>query len=93
MMITRILGEGQYEIDEKHLDRLNRLDSALQSAARADDAAAFTAALSALVGAVRTLGTRLPDEMITVSDLVLPDEDTSLSQVRDLLTDEGLIPG
>ncbi|WP_030546377.1 hypothetical protein [Streptomyces albus] len=92
-MIARILGDGQYEIAEEHLDRLNRLDAALQSAVRTDDAQAFAAALSALVGTVRELGTRLPDEMITVSDLVLPDEDTSLRQVRDLLTDEGLIPG
>ena len=31
-MIMRILGEGQYEIAEEHLSRLNELDSALQSA-------------------------------------------------------------
>jgi hypothetical protein len=92
-MITRILGEGQYEIAEEHLDRLNELDSALQSAADADDETAFTTALSALLDAVRNLGTPLPDERITPSDLVLPDADTSLTQVRELLSDEGLIPG
>ena len=41
----------------------------------------------------RSLGTPLPDEQITPSDLVLPDADTSLAQVRALLSDEGLIPG
>ncbi|MDX3308162.1 hypothetical protein P1S61_03375 [Streptomyces sp. ME08-AFT2] len=92
-MIMRILGEGQYEIAEEHLDRLNELDAALQSAADAGDEAAFTTALSALLDAVRSLGTPLPDERITPSDLVLPDEDTSLTQVRELLSDEGLIPG
>ncbi|WP_328478389.1 hypothetical protein OHS71_08350 [Streptomyces sp. NBC_00377] len=92
-MIMRILGEGQYEITEEHLDRLNELDAALQSAADADDETAFTAALSALLDAVRSLGTPLPDERITPSDLVLPDADTSLTQVRELLSDEGLIPG
>ncbi|MCX4624613.1 MULTISPECIES: PspA-associated protein PspAA [Streptomyces] len=92
-MIMRILGEGQYEITEEHLDRLNELDAALQSAADAGDEAAFTAALSALLDAVRSLGTPLPDERITPSDLVLPDADTSLTQVRELLSDEGLIPG
>ncbi|MFH9861362.1 hypothetical protein [Streptomyces sp. NPDC017202] len=92
-MILRILGEGQYEITEEHLDRLNELDAALQSAADADDETAFTAALSALLDAVRSLGTPLPDETITPSDLVLPDADTSLTQVRELLSDEGLIPG
>jgi hypothetical protein len=92
-MIMRILGEGQYEIAEEHLDRLNELDSTLQRAADTGDEAAFTSALSALLDAVRTLGTRLPDETITPSDLVLPDQDTGLDRVRELLSDEGLIPG
>lgn len=92
-MIMRILGEGQYEIADEHLDRLNELDSALQSAADAGDEAAFTPALAALLDAVRSLGTPLPDDVITPSDLVLPDEDTSLAEVRTLLSDEGLIPG
>ncbi|MGW0749109.1 PspA-associated protein PspAA [Streptomyces sp. NPDC002587] len=92
-MIMRILGEGQYEIAEAHLVPLNELDTALQWAADAGGEAAFTAALSALLDAVRTLGTPLPDDAITPSDLVLPDADTSLAQVRELLSDEGLIPG
>ncbi|WNZ09671.1 PspA-associated protein PspAA [Streptomyces sp. 11x1] len=92
-MIMRILGEGQYEVTDEHLNLLNELDTALQSAADAGDEAAFTTALSALLDAVRSLGTPLPDERITPSDLVLPDADTSLAQVRDLLSDEGLIPG
>ncbi|WP_406263769.1 hypothetical protein OHT93_02330 [Streptomyces sp. NBC_00191] len=92
-MIMRILGEGQYEITDEQLTRLNELDSDLQSAADAGDESAFTAALSALLDAVRSLGTPLPDDRITPSDLVLPDGDTSLRQVRELLSDEGLIPG
>ena len=92
-MIMRILGEGQYEIAEEHLNHLNELDSALQEAADAGDEAAFATALSALLDAVRSLGPPLPDARITPSDLVLPDEATSLTQVRELLSDEGLIPG
>ncbi|MFJ4077703.1 hypothetical protein ACIP2Z_01970 [Streptomyces iakyrus] len=92
-MIMRILGEGQYEVTEDHLDRLNELDAALQSAADADDDTLFATTLSALLDAVRSYGTPLPAETITPSDLVLPDEDTSLTQVRELLSDEGLIPG
>lgn len=92
-MIMRILGEGQYKITDEHLDRLNELDAALQSAADTGDESAFATALSALLDAVRSLGTPLPDETIKPSDLVLPDEDTSLTQVQALLSDEGLIPG
>jgi hypothetical protein len=92
-MIIRILGEGQFEIAEDRIDELNRLDTAVQSAADADDEQAFTAALPALLNAVRTLGAPLPDELITPSDLVLPDADTSLRQVQEMISDEGLIPG
>ncbi|MGW5206922.1 PspA-associated protein PspAA [Streptomyces griseoincarnatus] len=92
-MIMRILGEGQYEVTEEHMNLLNELDAALQSAADAGDEAAFTIALSALLDAVRSLGAPLPVEQITPSDLVLPDADTSLTQVREMLSDEGLIPG
>ena len=87
------IASEEYELAAKHLDRLNELDSDLQSAADADDEAAFATALAALLDAVRALGTPLPDETITPSDLVLPDADTSLTRVRELLSDEGLIPG
>ncbi|GAA2498494.1 PspA-associated protein PspAA [Streptomyces gobitricini] len=92
-MIMRILGEGQYDVADGHLDRLNQLDSALQAAADEGDDTAFASALSALLDAVRSLGTPLPDERITPSDLVLPYETTSLPQLRELLSGEGLIPG
>lgn len=92
-MIVRILGEGQYEVAEADVDRLNELDAAVQSAADAGDDAAFAAAVADLLRAVRGLGSRLPDDVIKPSDAVLPDEGTGLAQVRAMLTDEGLVPG
>ena len=92
-MIARILGEGQYEIADRDLARLNELDSQLQSAVDANDETAFRNALSALLAAVRGLGTPLPEERITPSDLVLPDAEAGLEEVRELLSEEGLIPG
>ncbi|MEW2636286.1 hypothetical protein AB0903_32745 [Streptomyces sp. NPDC048389] len=35
----------------------------------------------------------LPDERVTPSDVVLPGADSSLRQVEEILSDEGLIPG
>lgn len=92
-MIMRILSEGQYAIGDQHLDRLNELDSAVQSAVDAGDEVAFTTALAALLDAVRSLGEPLPGETITPSDLVLPEAEASLREVRELLTGEGLVPG
>ena len=44
-MIVRILGEGQYDVADHALDRLNELDAALEAAVEAGDEAAFAAAL------------------------------------------------
>ena len=92
-MIVRILGEGQVDVPDGELDSLNSLDDALQAAVDGGDEAQFTQSLVALLSRVREVGRPLPDEEIVSSDLVLPSADASLAEVRDLLGDEGLIPG
>ena len=43
--------------------------------------------------AIRTAGHALPDDSLLDSDLMLPPADATLEEVRELLGDEGLIPG
>ncbi|MFD6751306.1 PspA-associated protein PspAA, partial [Streptomyces anthocyanicus] len=43
--------------------------------------------------AVRRLGTPLPDDALEPSELILPAPDASLDEVREMLSDDGLIPG
>ena len=52
-MIVRILGEGQYDVADDALARLNCLDNDLECAVEAGDEAAFAAALTALLDGVR----------------------------------------
>jgi hypothetical protein len=92
-MIIRIMGEGQLRLDDSAVDELNKLDSALEQAVDQDDEAAFGPALRALLEKARAVGTALPDDAIEPSDLILPGEDATIEQVRDLLADGGLIPG
>jgi hypothetical protein len=92
-VIVRILGEGQRRVDEGAIDGLNALDDKLVAAVEGSDDDAFKAALAALLDQVRELGAPLPDDEIVPSDLVLPTADASLAEVRELLGDEGLIPG
>ncbi len=92
-MIVRILGEGQFDVPEHALDGLNELDSDLGSAVESGDEATFRTALSALLGRIHQVGTRMPDDTLVPSDLVLPGSDADLAEVRELLGDEGLIPG
>ena len=92
-MIVRILGEGQVDVPDGELDSLNDLDDALQNAVDGGDEEGFTQSLAALLSRVRQVGRPLPDDEIVASDLVLPSADASLAEVRELLGDEGLIPG
>ena len=92
-MIVRILGEGQLDVPDAELDALNALDDAVQAAVDGGDDARFGEALAALLTRVREVGRPLPDDEIVPSELVLPSSDASLSEVRELLGDEGLIPG
>jgi hypothetical protein len=94
-MIVRVLGEGQYAVDDAHADLLNGLDSGLERAVDAGDEAGFRSALVDLLAQVRTVGERLPDDSLAPSDAVVPDEGSTLEEVRALLADssEGLIPG
>ena len=91
-MIVRIMGEGQWDVPDHHLDALNALDEALERAIEADDAAAFRAEMTALLDAVRQQGDRVDDDSLEESDLVLPPSDATLEEVRALLGEEGLIP-
>ena len=91
-MIVRILGEGQWDLDEAYLEALNALDTAVEQAIEAGDHAAFARGLVALLDVVRTQGTRLEDDALEDSDLILPMSDASLEEVRALLTEEGLVP-
>jgi hypothetical protein len=92
-VIVRISGEGQFSIDDAATAELNRLDSELEAAVNRNDEAAFTAALHGLLDQVRARGSALAADSLESSDLILPPEDASMDEVREMLTEEGLIPG
>ena len=92
-MIVRILSEGQYEVPDSEVDALNTLDDTVHAAIKGGDAVAFTDALGALLDAVRNLGGPISDEDIMASDAILPPADATLDEARELLQEDGLIPG
>jgi len=92
-MIVRILGEGQLEVPDGEMDGLNQLDADLQDAVDAGDEGRFRTTLARLLDRVRSAGERLPDDDLKPSELVLPAAEADLAEVRELLGDEGLIPG
>jgi hypothetical protein len=92
-MIVRILGEGQLQVPDSAVDELNRLDADLESAVEHNDEASFKPALEALLNRVREVGSPADADALEPSELIVPQSDATMAEVRKLLTDEGLIPG
>ncbi|MCO4698930.1 hypothetical protein LRR80_05019 [Streptomyces sp. RO-S4] len=92
-MIVRIMGEGQVTLAESRLAELNKLDEELLAEMENGDGPGFRETLKALLDKVHELGEPVPDDSLEPSDLILPSPDATLEEVRDLLTDDGLIPG
>ena len=95
-MIVRVLGEGQWTLEVDALEELNEIDVALEAAVDAGDQEGVRKSLVSLFEGVRKLGTPVPDDVIVESDLILPDTDSTVEEVRALLdsTTEyfGLLP-
>ncbi len=91
-MIVRLLGEGQFRVEDEFVGQLNELDDEIERAVAAGDERALWNGLQALAEAVRATGQRLSDDELVPSDAVIPPEDLSLDEARELLAAEGFIP-
>ncbi len=92
-MIVRILGEGQLHVDDTAAAELNELDSKLEAAVERNDESGFDPALAELLARVRAIGRPLEPGSLEPSELILPGEGASMSEVRRLLSGDGLIAG
>jgi len=92
-MIVRIIGEGQYRLDDALIDDLNALDAELQIDLVSDDAAHFCEVLQRMAALIHERGEPLADAEFLRSDAVVPPPDALIEEIRQLLGDEGLIPG
>jgi len=91
-VIVRLLGEGQFRVDDSLLARLNELDTEIEQAVAAEDERALWSGLQALADTVRENGERLADDDLSPSDAIIPPEDLSLEEAKELMQDEGFIP-
>jgi hypothetical protein len=91
-VIVRVMGDGQYEIDDEVAKGLNDLDNQTAQALEAGDEKKLAELLRRMAEAVRSNGARLADDDLTPSEAVVPPDDLSLEEARLLFEDEGLIP-
>ena len=91
-MIVRLMGEGQFDIDDEVAKGLNDIDEQAGQAVEQGDEERLAELLRRMAEAVRTNGARVPDEELGASDAIVPPDDLSLEEARRLFEDEGLIP-
>jgi len=91
-VIVRLMGEGQFEVDEEVAKGLNDLDEQAEKALEAGDQERLSELLGRMTEAVRTNGARLPDDDLSPSEGIIPPEDLTLEEARKLFEGEGLIP-
>jgi hypothetical protein len=91
-VIVRLMGEGQYQVDDSLLDRLNELDDKAVAAAEGGDEGTLDATLDEMFELVKSEGTPLADDDLSASDALIPPSDLTLEEAKQLLTSEGFIP-
>ena len=86
-------GEGQFEVSDDLHGRLDALDDQAAAAARGRRrGGAPQRARADARASSGPRGTRLADDDLGASDLIIPPSDLSLDEARELFTDGGLIP-
>ena len=92
--IVRIMGHGQFRVDNKILKKLNEIDSSivqLVSNDRSDDIE-FRKRLIEFTDIVETNGERLDPTEIVQSDIILPSPDLSIEEAKRLFKGDGVVP-
>ena len=90
-MIVRVLGDGQYELDDVEAEEFTSLDDALGQHVEDGDEEAYRRDLASLLDYVHRNGTAVPDDDFRPSDQVLPDPSSSLAEIKALLEGEQAI--
>ena len=91
-MIVRVMGEGQWRVDDGLREELNRLDDEALAALGREDEEGVDRILEQMAELVRSRGQELPPEDLSPSDAIIPPTDLTLEETHELFEGEGLIP-
>jgi hypothetical protein len=91
-VIVRIAGEGQFEISDDCAGRLNELDNEAVAAVDSGDPAKFEDLFRQMIQMIESEGSRVPDDELVVSEVIVPPRDITFDEAKVEFTGEGLIP-
>jgi hypothetical protein len=92
--IVRIMGQGQFTVDNDTLKKLNQIDDSIVELVsnHRSDPAEFRKRLEELTDIVEKKGKPLDPKEIIQSDIILPTPDLSIDEAKKLFEGEGVIP-
>jgi archaellum component FlaC len=94
--VVRILGHGQFSIDNSVLNELNEIDNGivnlLENTENSDSIEPeFQSKLNLLETIVKQKGAAVDSKEIVTSDIILPGKDITLEEARKVFKGEGII--
>jgi len=92
-MIIRILGDGQFRLDDNLLDRVNKIDNQIVNHVSQGNKAEYSKDLANLISTVKELASPLDPVEIVPSDIIIPPSDLSFEEARRVFCGDGLIKG
>lgn len=90
-MIIRILSEGQFRLDDKYIEDLNKIDNRIVDHVKKGDQAAFRKDLDRLISTAKDLSEPLGPVDIVQSDLIFPPGDLSFEEAKRIFSGDGII--
>jgi hypothetical protein len=90
-MIIRILSEGQFRLDDKLLGELNRIDNRIVDHVQKGDEKGFRKDLARLISTIKEQGEPVDPVDIFPSAIIVPPEDMSFEEARQVFCGPGLI--
>ena len=92
-MIVRILGIGQFKLDDRHIDSLNKIDNQIVEHVSKGREKEFRADLAKIISMIQEKGEAIDPAEIISSDIIVPPADMTLEEARQVFSGEGLIKG
>lgn len=92
-MIVRIMGEGQWRLDDALPSDLNVIDALLDADLAVGTESTLAAHIQAIQALIKERGTPVGIEELLPSDAVVPFSGISVAELREFIGQEGLIPG
>ena len=94
--VVRILGHGQFSIDNSVLNELNEIDNEIVKLLENKENNSsiepeFESKLNLLETIVKQKGTPIESKEIVTSDIILPGKDITLEEARKVFKGEGII--